>query len=148
MIVEFQTSLALIHGMTGLKPKVVPDPYDRKPFKHVALAGLGALTQENKMLALYQKRVAELGEDYGIREILRWKPKKVCSLAKLTPVDVLIFSLQAKDLYASGLPLIAQQAIYAIIGGIAMQRGGQIANEIVKDRILTPLGLYQSSGGA
>ena len=33
------------------------------------------------------------------------------------------------------------QAVFAIVGAVALQRGGEVANRIVKDRILAPLEL-------
>ena len=51
---------------------------------------------------------------------------------------------QAKDVKASGIGLVTQQALYAIIGAISLQRGGQVANEAVRERILKPLGLYET----
>ena len=50
--------------------------------------------------------------------------------------------MQATDLQASGLPLVLQQALYAIVGAVALQKGGQVANEVVRERILNSLGLH------
>ena len=48
---------------------------------------------------------------------------------------------QAQDLGASGYEQVVSQAVYAIVGAIALQRGGEVVNRVVKDRILAPLGL-------
>ena len=51
--------------------------------------------------------------------------------------------LQAPKLKESGFEVVIQQALYAIVGAVALQKGGQVANDIVRERILSPLGLHQ-----
>jgi len=75
--VQLQTSLALLHGSTVTPHPPPDDPYDRKPFRHPALAGLDGLTQTNKDLVNDKNRLARLGENYGLDKVLRWKPKLV-----------------------------------------------------------------------
>lgn len=48
---------------------------------------------------------------------------------------------QVNNVLESGLELVAAQVMYAIVGAIAMERGGEEANKFVKARILNPLGL-------
>lgn len=43
----------------------------------------------------------------------------------------------------SGQPLVASQALYAIVGAVSLQRGGEVANHVVHERILERLGLRQ-----
>ena len=45
------------------------------------------------------------------------------------------------NLQGSGLPIIVSQALYAIVGAVALQKGGEVANKVVRERILDPLGL-------
>ena len=45
------------------------------------------------------------------------------------------------NLKGSGLPIVLTQALYAIVGAIALQKGGEVANNLVRERILDPLGL-------
>ena len=42
---------------------------------------------------------------------------------------------------ASGIPIILSQALYAIVGALSLQRGGVVTNDIVKEKILSQLGL-------
>ncbi|KAL9631048.1 MAG: hypothetical protein Q9164_006101 [Protoblastenia rupestris] len=124
-IVELQTSLALVHG-SSIEPTHVPqDAYGREPFKHSALQGLDTLTEENRSISTNKKRIAQLGERYGLDTVMRWKPRK------------------APKLKESGFEVVIQQALYAIVGAVALQKGGQVANDIVRERILGPLGLHQ-----
>ena len=39
------------------------------------------------------------------------------------------------------MQIIQAQAIYAIVGAIALERGGEVASQFVRTKILTPLGL-------
>jgi len=54
---------------------------------------------------------------------------------------VLIHESQARSLQASGLPIVLSQALYAIVGAVALQKGGEVAKDVAQDRILEPLGL-------
>lgn len=40
--------------------------------------------------------------------------------------------------------LVAAQALYAIVGAISLERGGDEANKVVKEKILAPLGIIES----
>lgn len=39
------------------------------------------------------------------------------------------------------MQIIQAQAVYAIVGAIALERGGEAANQFVRSKILAPLGL-------
>ena len=45
------------------------------------------------------------------------------------------------NLEGSGLHIVLTQALYAVVGAVALQRGGEMANSVVKEKILNPLGL-------
>lgn len=44
------------------------------------------------------------------------------------------------ELPQSGIDVVLTQAMYAIVGAVAMEKGGLIANEIARNRILKQLG--------
>lgn len=48
---------------------------------------------------------------------------------------------QADDLEGSGLNVVLTHTLYAIVGAIALERGGFEANEFARQRILAPQGL-------
>ena len=56
---------------------------------------------------------------------------------------MLIGDGQIRNLAGSGKPLVMCQAMYAIVGAVALQRGGKVANEVVRERILKRLGTRQ-----
>lgn len=44
------------------------------------------------------------------------------------------------DLEGSGLSAVISQAMCAIVGAVALQKGGEVANNVVRQRILDPVG--------
>ena len=53
----------------------------------------------------------------------------------------LTYEDQIRNLKGSGQPAIVGQALYAIVGAVAYQRGGEVANKVARERILDELGL-------
>ncbi|MCJ1335833.1 hypothetical protein MMC09_001107 [Bachmanniomyces sp. S44760] len=119
--VDLQISSALVTSNPKSRPE--PDQYGRMPFQHPALEGLEGLNQDSKERATDIKQLAGIAANSGLAGVLRWKPKK------------------AENLKGSGEDLVLAQALYAIVGAIALQKGGEVANKIARDRILRPLGL-------
>jgi len=77
-IVLLQASLALIQEPTTYSKKIPEDPYGRTPFQHPALQRLDSLSTDAQSSMTDKKRLAALGKQYGLQEVLRWLPKKVC----------------------------------------------------------------------
>ena len=48
---------------------------------------------------------------------------------------------QADNIRGSGAASVLSQCLYAIVGAVALQKGGEVANKIARERILVPLGL-------
>ncbi|CAE7186777.1 hypothetical protein CFE70_006502 [Pyrenophora teres f. teres 0-1] len=131
-IVELQTSQALISAPQEYqwprdamgKPK--PDEFGRKPYLHPALNGLQGLTNEAESLILSKSRLAPIAEQYGLDKVTRWKP------------------MRADNLKGSGIETVLMTTLYAIVGAVALERGGEVANKLVQEKILTPLGFHFS----
>ncbi|MCJ1293736.1 hypothetical protein MMC34_005291 [Xylographa carneopallida] len=123
-IVDLQSSLAILssHAATG-SPSPPPDDLEREPFQHPALESIPRLTEEVRKDVNSRKRMSDIAQRYGLLSVLRWKPKK------------------ASDLPGSGLELALAQALYAIVGAVSLQKGGEVANKVVRERILSQLGL-------
>ncbi len=45
------------------------------------------------------------------------------------------------DLNASGIEAVLTSALYAIIGAIALQKGGDVAAIVAREKVLKPIGL-------
>ncbi len=41
----------------------------------------------------------------------------------------------------SGIEVVLNQTLYAIVGATALQKGGKVASRVVRERILSPLGV-------
>lgn len=127
-IVHVQTAQALINAPQesqwprNNKGIPLPDQYGRKPYLHPALAGLQGLTEEAQTTVLSKQRLSQIGERCGLDKVVRWTPKR------------------ADDLVGSGQETILSTALYAIVGAIALERGGEMANKVVQGKILGPLG--------
>jgi large subunit ribosomal protein L15 len=54
--------------------------------------------------------------------------------------------MQADDLKGSGIESVLMTSLYAIVGAVALEQGGEVANKVVQDKILSPLGFTFSNG--
>ncbi|KAM0723705.1 hypothetical protein Q7P37_000693 [Cladosporium fusiforme] len=118
-ILDLQTSLLLVQQ--PLSPEHTKD--DVYVFSHPSLTGLENITPHAKSTTLDKRRLAQLAGSYGLDKVVRWKPKKTDRLE------------------SSGADVVLAQAVYAIVGAVALQKGGDVAAQIAKERILAPLGL-------
>jgi len=75
----------------------------------------------------------------GMREILRWKPRMVRRSILLLRAETDLF--QPSNLDASGIEAVLTTTLYAIIGAVALQKGGDVANRVARERVLKPLGI-------
>ena len=118
-IVDLQTSIALLDAP--------PAPQARPPakdvFRHPTLEGVDNITAFAKANVLEKGRLARLASSYGVDKVVRWKPKK------------------SDNLQGSGVEAVLAHTMYSIVGALALQRGGEVAGNVVRDRILEPLGL-------
>ncbi|KFY83575.1 hypothetical protein V498_07965, partial [Pseudogymnoascus sp. VKM F-4517 (FW-2822)] len=42
---------------------------------------------------------------------------------------------------ASGVDVVLTTSVYAIIGALALQKGGEFAGQVAREKVLKPLGL-------
>jgi large subunit ribosomal protein L15 len=61
-------------------------------------------------------------------------------LQLLEPPSSQADELQADNLQGSGIDTVLMTSLYAIVGAVALERGGEIANKVVQEKILAPLG--------
>ena len=135
-----QLSLSLMSKyLTAPPPPPTPDQYGRLPFTHPALEGLGGLHEKTRDVMIDKRNVAQLALQYGIDKLVRWKPKKACILLPRIGIVANLGLAQITRLENSGQDVVCAQALYAIIGAIALQKGGEVANRLTRERVLTPL---------
>lgn len=58
-----------------------------------------------------------------MERVVRWKPKK------------------SDNLKGSGVETVLAHSLYSIVGAVTLQRGGEVAGRLVRERVLGPLGL-------
>ena len=68
---------------------------------------------------------------------------KLCGLRGCRRKVKLMGDYQIRNMLGSGQPLVMTQAMYAIVGAVALEKGGKFANEVVRERILERLGMRQ-----
>jgi large subunit ribosomal protein L15 len=139
-IVDLHTSLAILNRNDGTFSHP-PDSYQRTPFQHPGVDLLPRLTEKIKLSMTDRKRMADFAVQIGLLTVLRWKPRIV---SKQWPSCIRANPWKADNLHASGVETAVSQALYAIVGAIALQRGGEVASRIVKDRILGQMGFKET----
>ncbi|CAF9903261.1 MAG: hypothetical protein GOMPHAMPRED_000159 [Gomphillus americanus] len=128
-IFNLQASLALLNRTDGTFT-YPPDEHERTPFQHPGIDLLPRLTIASRNFVVNQNRVADFAFRQGMLKVMRWKPRFI------------------RDLRESGVDAVLAGGVYAIIGAIALQRGGELANRFVRERILPDIGLPQQGSDA
>ncbi|KZZ94628.1 Ribonuclease III [Ascosphaera apis ARSEF 7405] len=121
-IVGLQATLAQLEN--GPKRKPQADTFGREPFQHPALERVEILADNFRQRKLHSRHVGELAHRYGLHEVLRWLPWVPDNMA------------------LSGHNLILTHTLYAIVGAVAMEKGGLVANQVAREKILKPLGFF------
>ncbi|KAF5021226.1 hypothetical protein F66182_6745 [Fusarium sp. NRRL 66182] len=99
----------------------VADEYERQPFEHPKLQSLDNLTMEGPRDVAGREKLTGLAAQVGLIDVVRWKPRLV------------------RDLKASGVDVVLNGAILAIIGAITLQHGSVMASQVIRERILSKL---------
>ncbi|EAS31139.3 RNase III domain-containing protein [Coccidioides immitis RS] len=123
-LVTLQATLALIQDPASYSQKLPADPYNRTPFQHPSLEGLEVLSSPTLETLMSKKRLAALGRQYELDGVMRWIPRK------------------PSDFQLSGISVVLTQAMYAVVGAVALEKGGAVANQVARNRILKPLGFH------
>lgn len=97
-----------------------PDKYrsKRQPFRDPALDRSDNFARLQPSELLNKDRIAKLGVESGINHVMRWKPRF------------------PENLNYSGIDVVINSVVYAIVGAIALQHGAATASKIVRERIL------------
>ncbi|KAL2010474.1 hypothetical protein VTN00DRAFT_6281 [Thermoascus crustaceus] len=122
-IVQLQASLALVQDAGSFAKKSPEDPFGREPFTHQALDGLNNLSSNTKKFLTSKTKLSELAQKYEAQKVIRWSPRK------------------PDNLQSSGIDVVLAHTMYAVVGAVALEKGGLVANKVAQERILAPLGL-------
>ncbi|KAI5844168.1 ribonuclease-III-like-domain-containing protein, partial [Tricharina praecox] len=91
-----------------------PEPFvheDYKSLENITGARIEGLMSESRLMPLI--------EEVGLPNVMRWKPAEI------------------SDLKRSGQQPVALECLFAITGAVALQKGGDVAVQFIRDRILT-----------
>lgn len=120
-ILVLQSKIAALNSTHT--PQTNADEFGRTPFQHPALASLQKLHAMDPAAAVNKERLGPLAKSYGLDRVTRWKPR------------------YPDRMKTSGQDVVLTQSLLAIVGAIALQKGGEAANHIVREKILKPLGV-------
>ncbi|KAM0421543.1 hypothetical protein ACHAPT_010717 [Fusarium lateritium] len=118
LIMETTKSIVAKDPIPG---SIVPDEFERTPFEHPQLQSLDNLTMEGPRDVAGKDKLYSLGAQVGLIDVVRWKPRLV------------------RKLKASGVEVVLNGAILAIIGAVTLQHGAVVASQLVRERILARL---------
>jgi large subunit ribosomal protein L15 len=100
----------------------IQDPFGREPFQHPALANVDKLNSRQPQDMVQKDKMAKLAMEVGLAEVIRWKPR------------------MPENLEISGITVVLNTTLFAIIGAISLQHGAETAHRVVRDRILRRVG--------
>ncbi|KAF5013446.1 hypothetical protein FDECE_558 [Fusarium decemcellulare] len=118
LIMETTKSIVAKEPIPG---SVVADEFERQPFEHPQLQSLDNLTLEGPRDVAGKDKLYLLAAEVGMIDVVRWKPR-------LT-----------RKLMSSGVEVVLNGAILAIIGAITLQHGSTVASQVIQERILARL---------
>ncbi|KAK4096708.1 hypothetical protein N658DRAFT_501276 [Parathielavia hyrcaniae] len=121
LIVSLETTRHIIVAPTPARdpPR---DPFGREPFQHSALANIDKLNAKQPVNVVSKEKLAKLAVDVGMPEVIRWKPR------------------MPENLEASGMTVVLNTTLFAIVGAISLQHGAEVAQQVVREKILRRLG--------
>lgn len=126
-IVELQASLALFNDPARPQLPAMDSEEDGPVIgpttTYTALEGLENITTEAKAQSIPEAELSKLARSYGLNKVVRWLPLNTTNLGR------------------SGIEGVHAVTLYAIIGALALQKGGLVATTVVQERILRPLGM-------
>ncbi|CEJ83957.1 hypothetical protein VHEMI03320 [[Torrubiella] hemipterigena] len=99
----------------------ISDEFDRQAFAHEQLDPVDNLNLEGPNDLVGKDQLYKLAKSVGMLNVLRWKPRRPDKLS------------------ASGVEVVMNGAILAIIGAITLQRGLDVASGVVREHILPKL---------
>ncbi|KAF7559476.1 hypothetical protein G7046_g4678 [Stylonectria norvegica] len=118
LIMETTKGIVSKEPLEGNQPA---DAFEREHFEHPQLRSLDNLNVEGPRDIAGKEALSQLAMEVGLIDVVRWKPRLV------------------RKLKASGVEVVLNGAILAIIGAVTLQHGSVVASQIIRDRILARL---------
>ncbi|CAK7225393.1 hypothetical protein SBRCBS47491_005874 [Sporothrix bragantina] len=118
MILALETTKAIMAGPTPNHPE---DVHGRTPFEHPALENVDKLQAVQPHHYASPERLSALSREVGLPSVVRWKPR------------------MPDNLEGSGQTTVLTSTLFAIIGAVSLHYGAEVANRLVRDRIVKSL---------
>ncbi|KAK0614486.1 ribonuclease-III-like-domain-containing protein [Immersiella caudata] len=112
------TRSILIAPKESLPTVKITDDFGREPFDHPALANIDKLNARQPQDIVHKDKLAKLAREIGLPQVIRWKPRL------------------PENLEGSGITVVLNTTIYAIIGAISLQHGAEVAARVARERVL------------
>ncbi|KAK0638513.1 ribonuclease-III-like-domain-containing protein [Cercophora newfieldiana] len=112
------TRSILVTPAESLPPVHITDKFGRQPFQHPALANVDKLNAKQPQDIVHKDKLTKLAREVGLSQVIRWKPRL------------------PENLEGSGLTVVLNTAVYAIIGAISLQHGAEVAARVARERVL------------
>jgi len=122
LIVSFESTRHILVSPVDARAPPVQDSFGREPFQHPSLANVDKLNVKQPMDVVSKEKLAKFAIDVGLPEVTRWKPR------------------MPEHLEGSGLTAVLNTSLFAIIGAISLQHGAEVAQQVVREKILRRLG--------
>ncbi|KAL2142984.1 hypothetical protein VTI28DRAFT_443 [Corynascus sepedonium] len=122
LIVSLETTRHIMVTPASAREPPAQDSFGREPFQHSALANVDKLSSRQPLDVVSKDKLAKLAIEVGLPEVVRWKPR------------------MPENLEASGLTVVLNTSLFAIIGAISLQHGAEVAQQVVREKILRRLG--------
>ncbi|KAJ4286861.1 hypothetical protein N0V88_007873 [Collariella sp. IMI 366227] len=122
LIIALETTRTVMVTKNPFEGPATPDRYGREPFQHRSLANVDKLGERHPRDVASKEKLTKLAMDIGLTDVVRWKPR------------------MPENLENSGLTVVLNSALFAIVGAISLQHGAEVAQQVVREKILRRLG--------
>ncbi|KAJ4418479.1 hypothetical protein N0V82_005559 [Gnomoniopsis sp. IMI 355080] len=113
--------LETMNGIMTQPNEVEPffqDPWYREHFRSPALANVDKLSKQRPHDYVSIEGLAKVGLRTQLDQVMRWKPKNTSNLSE------------------SGIDVALCTTLFAIVGAVSMQHGGEVASRVAREKVL------------
>lgn len=94
------------------------DPWNRKHFESPALQNVDKLSTTRPQDIMSVSNLAAFAINVRLNEVVRWKPRN------------------PDNVKGSGIETVLATSIFAIVGAVALQNGGEVASRLAREKVL------------
>ncbi|CAN8096220.1 unnamed protein product [Discula destructiva] len=120
----FGRQIVVLETMNGIMTapihveRILDDRWKRQPFRSPALANVDKLSKQRPADYMSIHSLAQVGIKTQLDQVMRWKPRV------------------PSDLGFSGIDVVLATTLFAIVGAVSLQHGGEVASRVARENIL------------